>query len=212
VLKKVITYKDFDGNAVTETHYFHLSKSELIEMELTAEGGSLAANLKNIGDSADAKLILNTFRNLIGESYGERDPANPKKFFKSAAKTEEFMTSLAFDELFTELMTSPTAAAEFVSGLIPSDIAEDPAVKKALDPPVEPVKNQGLAEIKKFADDQSGLANPRTKAGDLVAWAFRNPTAREQTIMSKAQLIEVMHRQGNGWKAPFPVEVSDFAN
>ena len=48
----------------------------------------------------------------------------------------------------------------------------------------------------------SGLKNPRTKAGELVPWAFRNPTSREQTIMSKAQLVDAMSRQTTGWLAP----------
>ncbi len=39
MLKKTITYEDFDGNQVTEDHFFHLSKADLVEMEVSQKGG-----------------------------------------------------------------------------------------------------------------------------------------------------------------------------
>ena len=39
MLKRNITYEDFDGNTVTEAFYFNLSKAELMEMEFTRAGG-----------------------------------------------------------------------------------------------------------------------------------------------------------------------------
>lgn len=37
--KKTITYTDYDGNERTEDFYFNLTKAEIAEMELSAEGG-----------------------------------------------------------------------------------------------------------------------------------------------------------------------------
>ena len=39
MLKKTITYTDFDDNERTEDFYFHLSKAEIAEMELSENGG-----------------------------------------------------------------------------------------------------------------------------------------------------------------------------
>jgi len=39
MLKKSITYSDLDGNSVTDDFYFNLSKSELVEMELSEKDG-----------------------------------------------------------------------------------------------------------------------------------------------------------------------------
>ena len=43
MLKKTITYTDYDGRERTEDFYFNLNKAELTEMELSVKGG-LAAN------------------------------------------------------------------------------------------------------------------------------------------------------------------------
>lgn len=39
MLKKTISYTDYDGNERTEDFYFNLSKAEIIEMELGTAGG-----------------------------------------------------------------------------------------------------------------------------------------------------------------------------
>ena len=39
MLKKTITYTDFDGNERVKDCYFNLSKGELIEMEMSSTGG-----------------------------------------------------------------------------------------------------------------------------------------------------------------------------
>ena len=75
MIKQTITYTDFDDNTVSEDHYFHLSKSEIIEMELSVDGG-LAARLTRIGNDANGAEILATFKMIIAKSYGQRDPAN----------------------------------------------------------------------------------------------------------------------------------------
>ena len=38
MLKKTITYIDYDDNERTEDFYFNLSKAELLEMEWSVEG------------------------------------------------------------------------------------------------------------------------------------------------------------------------------
>ena len=42
MLKKTISYTDYDGNQRTEDFYFNLSKAEITEMELSMEGGMRA--------------------------------------------------------------------------------------------------------------------------------------------------------------------------
>ena len=209
MIKKTITFEDFDGNEVIQDHYFHLNKSELIDMELSEKGG-LSSKLEEIVAGGDATLIISTFNNIIRSSYGQRDPANPQKFFKSESLSADFMGSLAFDALFTELMTDPQAAAEFVNGLIPKDILANPEVQKALnriqssettpslpDPnALDGPKQTWPAEPE---DRLSGLKNPRGTDGKLLPWAHRVPTTAEQTTMSRAQLLDVMQRQSSGW-------------
>ena len=39
MLKKEITYKDYNGTERTESFYFNLSQAELMEMEMSTSGG-----------------------------------------------------------------------------------------------------------------------------------------------------------------------------
>ena len=39
MLKKTITYTDYDGNQRTEDFFFNLSKAEVLEMEMGINGG-----------------------------------------------------------------------------------------------------------------------------------------------------------------------------
>ena len=47
MLKKTITYEDFNGETVSEDFFFHLSKAELVELEMSHTGG-LSASLERI--------------------------------------------------------------------------------------------------------------------------------------------------------------------
>ena len=42
MLKKSVTYKDFNGQTVTEDFYFHMTKSEAVELEVNLPGGLAA--------------------------------------------------------------------------------------------------------------------------------------------------------------------------
>ena len=54
MLKKTVTYTDYNGVERTEDFYFNLSKAEVTEMELSVDGG-LAQMLENIVNSKDNK-------------------------------------------------------------------------------------------------------------------------------------------------------------
>lgn len=44
MLKKTISYTDYDGNQRTEDFYFNLSMAELTEMQMGVEGGMRATS------------------------------------------------------------------------------------------------------------------------------------------------------------------------
>ena len=64
MLKKTITYEDFNGETVSEDFFFHLSKAELVELELSHQGG-LSAALQRIVDAEDGKSIIANSRTLF---------------------------------------------------------------------------------------------------------------------------------------------------
>ena len=117
MLKKTITYTDFDGNERTEDFYFNLSKAEVIEMETKAKGG-LSEKLKRIVETQNTKQIIKIFKDIILKSYGEKSP-DGKKFVKSKKLSDAFSQTEAFDNLFTELATDSVAAEAFIKAIIP---------------------------------------------------------------------------------------------
>lgn len=123
MLKKRITYTDYDGVSRTEDFYFHINKYELTKMTYSHDGG-LDKKLARITDAQDNKQILQEFEDLIRLSYGVKSD-DGKRFVKSPELTEEFLQTNAFEVLFMELMGDPKAAANFVNAIIPSDLAEE---------------------------------------------------------------------------------------
>lgn len=120
MLKKTITYTDYNGNERTEDFYFNLNKAELTEMEAGVEGG-YGEMLQRIVDSNDNKQIVETFKSIILKAYGEKT-LDGKRFIKSKELSEAFSQTEAFVELFMELATNEKAAADFVNGIIPKNI------------------------------------------------------------------------------------------
>jgi hypothetical protein len=125
VLKKRITYEDFNGEEVTEELYFNLSKAELVELELSRPGG-MQEHLQKIVESEDGKAIITEFKELILMSYGQRSE-DGKRFVKTQAMRDEFASTEAYSQLFFELCTDAEKAAEFVNGIIPTGLADEVA-------------------------------------------------------------------------------------
>lgn len=122
MLKKTITYVDYNGANRTEDFWFNLTKSEIMEMELTTEGG-LAERIQKVVAAQDTKSIIKIFKDLILKAYGERD-ADGKSFNKSEEISNKFANSIPYDILFMELATDADAAAKFVNGIVPAGLEQ----------------------------------------------------------------------------------------
>lgn len=122
MITKPITYVDYNGVERTENFMFNLSKAEIMEMELTTTGG-LAEMIQRIVAAQDTPSIIKIFKDLILKSYGVKSP-DGKHFIKSKELSTEFSQSEAYSVLFMELATDADAAATFVNGIVPSDVAK----------------------------------------------------------------------------------------
>lgn len=120
MLKKTITYIDYNGAERTEDHYFNLSKGELVEMEMSVNGG-LTEFYNRIAKAQDAPALFKTFKDLILKSYGEKS-LDGKRFIKSEELSIAFTQTEAYSELLEELVTNSEAAAEFFNGILPKNI------------------------------------------------------------------------------------------
>lgn len=122
MLKKPIKFEDFDGNEQTEVFHFHLSKSELSEIEVTFGKEGFVEALKRIAKSGDIPLMLETFKMLINRSYGVRSE-DGIKFYKSPELLRDFQAHPAFDALYMEMIQDAKAAAIFINGVIPNSVS-----------------------------------------------------------------------------------------
>ena len=122
MLKKTVTYVDYNGVERTEDFYFNLSKAEVTEMELSVEGG-FSKMLEEIVKSNDNARILELFKEMVLKAYGEKS-ADGRRFVKSKELSEAFSQTEAYSELFMELMSDDRKMAEFITGIIPSDLAK----------------------------------------------------------------------------------------
>ena len=118
MLKKTITYVDYNGSNRTEDFYFNLSKAEVMEMEMSTAGG-LAETIQRVVAAQDAPSIIKIFKDLVLKAYGEKS-LDGKRFIKSEEAATAFSQTEAYSQLFMELATNADAAAEFVNGIIPS--------------------------------------------------------------------------------------------
>lgn len=124
MIKKTIKYVDFDDNEHVEDFYFNISKSELVEWEVSENlTGGVAARFLAMSESKDGKQIMEGFRELISKAVGERSE-DGRAFAKSETYSKWFMSSLAYDELFFELMGDPDKASEFFNGVVPKNLEQ----------------------------------------------------------------------------------------
>lgn len=133
MLKRTITYEDFDGVSQTEVFYFNLSKSEIVELEVEYKDG-LEATLKRIVAEGDNKKLVEEWKKIVLLTYGVKSE-DGKRFIKSDQLRTEFTQTPAYDALFMELATDAKAAADFINGVIPKDLAAQVANVQPQDKP-----------------------------------------------------------------------------
>ena len=125
MIKKSITYTDYNGVERKEDFYFNLTKAEIMEMEMSTAGG-LAEMIQKIVAAQDAPAIIKIFKELVLKAYGEKS-ADGKRFIKSEEIATAFSQTEAYSILFMELATDAEAAAAFVNGIVPADVAQQAA-------------------------------------------------------------------------------------
>lgn len=115
-----VKYTNFFGEETEEQLHFHLSKGELMNMELQTPPLSAKIATVNSGGASpmDAYKLLQEF---VGAAYGERSE-DGKRFFKDERSTKAFLASPAFDALLDKLGEDPKFSNKFLAGLFPDDL------------------------------------------------------------------------------------------
>ena len=142
MLKKTITFTDFNGVERTEDFYFNLSRAELAEMEFGVTGG-FTAFIQKMTATQNTKELMAQFKKLILLAYGEKSD-DGKRFEKSEELSKAFSQTGAYDVLFFE-MINPQKAADFFNGILPEKLTTSPEYKAAKEKLMK--ENPAMAEV-----------------------------------------------------------------
>lgn len=111
-----VTYDDFDGKRITEKLYFHLTKMDLMDMEVEYEGG-YKKYLEDMIRMENKQEIYEHFKKLVIKSYGVKLPDG--RFYKDEIETKVFKSSEAFSEFTYMLSQDENLQVQFVNGIFP---------------------------------------------------------------------------------------------
>ena len=164
MLKKTITYQDFNGDTTSEDFYFNLTKAELIELELSAGEEGLTESIKKLIASKDGASIINEFKRIILLAYG-RKSEDGRRFIKSEEFRQEFASTEAYSELFFELATNADAAVTFIKGVMPSGLVVEEA---SLAP--------AAASVDAASEPKHAPKDPKDMTNEELLKAFREKT------------------------------------
>lgn len=124
MLKKTITYTDYNGEERTEDFYFNLNKVECMELEFSvAPGETLSNSIQTLVNAQDMGTVIATIKKIVLMAYGVKSP-DGKKFVKNQRLREEFEQTPAFEQLYWDLITDSNSAADFLSGVMPSAVRD----------------------------------------------------------------------------------------
>lgn len=127
MLKKTITYTDYNDRERTEDFYFNLDEAEIVEMQLGVAGG-LDQSLQKLVAGMDQPNIIKFFKEFVLKCYGEKS-ADGREFIKNEEVRQRFVQTRAYSNLFMELAFDSSKAAEFINGVLPKDLAEKVAAE-----------------------------------------------------------------------------------
>lgn len=149
--KTSVTFENYDGEKVTKDLYFNLTKAEITKLQLSYEDGFdkyIDSIIHPISGKPDPKKIMDLFEMLILKAYGVR--TEDGGFVKSQARSEEFLSTDAYSELFMRLISDEKAQTDFFLGIMPRELAAQASAeiekRKASEEP-KVVAEQAPAEI-----------------------------------------------------------------
>ena len=126
------TYTDYNGNQRTEEFRFHFNQAELMEMELSTEGG-FSARVNRIINANSHPELLQVMKTFVLDAYGVKSE-DGRRFQKNDEIRQEFLESPVYSRIFMRLTTGPNAAdeaAKFINGVTPDDMPKPMAAPAA---------------------------------------------------------------------------------
>lgn len=192
MIKEPIKYTDYEGNEVTETFHFNLTKLEMVELEMDHGSNGLQSYVKKLMEESDGKTVYHLFKDILLSSVGKKSE-DGRRFIKSPEIKSDFENSPALSELIFAFLQEPDRAIRFMKGVLPSDIGQ--AIKD------EEVKQQ-LESMSKKDSDETPQVESKVDPEEKPEKAFDDYTEDELLNMPKEQFNTLL--------PPTPAEMSTF--
>lgn len=151
MLKKTITFTNYDGQQETVDAYFNLNKTECVDlnMEYEREGGLIGHLKKLVQQQEDGKVLqkpaVDFVKLMIEKSYGVRPKDNPSLFLKEdddgRSLFKKFKQTAAYDAYVYALLSGEESLDEFAENVLPAISSEQRAEAEKL------LKEEGLDNI-----------------------------------------------------------------
>lgn len=133
MLKKEITYTNFNDEEITVTEYFNLNKVQT--MKLVSGHGGMDKYLQSIIDEKNGEKFIDFVEELVYSSYGKRDTENAENFITTKEVKDDFTKTGAYDELVYTLLSNEKEFEAFFIGILPKAMQE--TVRNAEKPQIE---------------------------------------------------------------------------
>lgn len=128
MLRKNVTYKDFDGNPVTEEFCFHLMEADFIDLDFKYESfGGLKSYLLGLikeiqnNENAPKRPMYEFLKEVISLSVGKRIG---NRFDRSQEAKDRFFQTGAYSNFIIDMINDPTGIPDFFNAITP-DVPED---------------------------------------------------------------------------------------
>lgn len=131
MLKKTITYTNFDGQETSTVAYFNLTKTECVDLNLEYEDeGGLIGKIKKLmnetdenGDNVPRKPAVDFIKLLVEKAYGVRPADDPTLFLKEDDNGRplyrKFKQTAAYDAYVFGLLSGEESLDEFAENVMP---------------------------------------------------------------------------------------------
>lgn len=139
MVTKVVKYKGFDGEDIEEVVRLHLTKAEVMNLDMKySDYGGLINYLRKIitdvkADGSFMKPFMTVLQTLILAAYGRKtDDGKFVKKINGVALADEFESSEAYSQLLIHLLSEEgTDEIEpLILGMFPADLVDMNAVKE----------------------------------------------------------------------------------
>jgi hypothetical protein len=119
MVKRNVTYVNFDNVEVTDALYFNLTEAELLDIELRY-GGDVSKQLELLKDRKDIKGQFDIVKDIIVTGYGEKN--SDGRFIKNRDIRDSFVATGAFSQLLVDLLSNENALADFLRAMAPNSL------------------------------------------------------------------------------------------